>query len=125
MIYYTSLFLISIGTVFILIASFGILRMPDLLMRMHAATKAGSLGVGFVLLGVSIDFQKFNVTLESIIAIVFIAITAPIASHLIARAAYFQGIQLTKATFIDELKLHYNQETHQLESVSILEVNKK
>ena len=52
-------FLILLGTFFIFTASLGIFRMPDLLMRMHTATKAGSLGVGLILCGVAIHFSKF------------------------------------------------------------------
>ena len=90
--------------------------MPDLLMRMHAATKAGTLGVGLILAGVAIYFFKTSVTVEVVLTILFIAITAPIASHLIGRASYFNDIELVKTTFIDELKPHYNKKTHQLES---------
>lgn len=107
---YTSFLLI--GSLFIFIAAIGILRMPDLLMRMHAATKAGTLGAGLILTGVTFHFQKWNVTIEAILTIIFIFITAPIASHLLARAAYFRGIKLTKSTIIDELKEHYDQQSH-------------
>ena len=108
--------MILAGTFFIFTAAVGILRMPDVLMRMHAATKAGSLGVGLILLGVAVHFKLLNVTIEVLFTIFFIVITAPIASHLIARASYFDGIQLSKSTFIDELKPYYNEETHQLQS---------
>lgn len=100
---------ILIGTIFILIAAIGIFRMPDLLMRMHAATKAGTLGAGLTLIGVMFHFQKWTVTIEGILTILFIYITAPIASHLLARAAYFRGIKLAKMTIIDELKDHYDR----------------
>lgn len=104
-----SMICILIGTIFILIAAIGILRMPDLLMRMHAATKAGTLGAGLILVGVIFHFQKWNVTVEAIFTILFIFITAPIASHLLARAAYFRGIKLAKMTITDELKGHYDR----------------
>lgn len=97
------------GSVFILIAAIGILRMPDLLMRMHAATKAGTLGAGLVLLSVVLHFHNWKVTAEAFLTILFIYITAPIASHLLARAAYFYGIHLSKITVIDELKKHYEE----------------
>lgn len=97
------------GTIFTLIAAIGILRMPDLLMRMHAATKAGTLGSGLTLIGVIIHFQKWNVTVEGILTILFILITAPIASHLLARAGYIRGIKLAKMTITDELKDYYDR----------------
>ncbi|KTD13231.1 monovalent cation/H(+) antiporter subunit G [Legionella jamestowniensis] len=92
------------GSIFILIAAIGLLRMPDLLMRMHAATKAGTLGAGLVLISVIFHFQRWSVTIESILTIFFIFITAPIASHLLARASYLRGLKLAKSTIIDELK---------------------
>ncbi|AAO91079.1 monovalent cation/H(+) antiporter subunit G [Coxiella burnetii] len=111
-----TIFFVFVGTLFIFIASVGILRMPDLLTRMHAATKAGSLGVGLVLGGVAIYFGTWTVTIEAVVIVWFIVMTAPIASHLIARASYFDNIKLTKATFIDELQPHYDQRTYRLKS---------
>jgi len=98
-----------IGSLFILVAAIGIVRMPDLLMRMHAATKAGTLGAGLILIGVIFHFQKWNVTIEALLTILFIFITAPIASHLLARAAYFRGIKLANITITDELKGHFDR----------------
>lgn len=92
------------GSMFILIAAIGLLRMPDLIMRMHAATKAGTLGAGLILISVIFHFQRWSVTMESLLTIFFIFITAPIASHLLARASYFRGLKLAKSTIIDELK---------------------
>ncbi|PNT86535.1 monovalent cation/H(+) antiporter subunit G [Coxiella burnetii] len=111
-----TIFFVFVGTLFIFIASVGILRMPDLLTRMHAATKAGSLGVGLVLGGVAIYFGTWTVTIEAVVIVWFIVMTAPIASHLIARASYFDNIKLTKTTFIDELQPHYDQRTYRLKS---------
>ncbi|MDP1573994.1 MAG: monovalent cation/H(+) antiporter subunit G [Coxiellaceae bacterium] len=98
------------GSLLILIASIGVLRMPDLLMRMHAATKAGTLGVTLILLGVAFYFQRWQVSTEALLTIIFIFITAPIASHLLARAAYFGGIKLANITIIDELKKTQDRE---------------
>lgn len=100
-----------IGSLFIFIAAIGILRMPDLLMRMHAATKAGTLGAGLILIGVMFHFQQWNVTIEATLTILFIFMTAPIASHLLARAAYFRGIKLAKSTITDELKELYEHKS--------------
>jgi multicomponent Na+:H+ antiporter subunit G len=96
-----------LGASFILIAAIGLLRMPDLLMRMHAATKAGTLGAGLILVGVCIHFQQWQVTTEATLTILFIFITAPV----LARAAYFRGLRLAKITSIDELKEHYSQKS--------------
>lgn len=106
--------LILAGSVFILIAAIGMLRMPDLLIRMHSATKAGTLGVGLILIGTTLHFQKTSLSLEAIAAILFIYITAPIASHLIARAAYLSGIKLSSNTVIDELQGQYDLKKRRL-----------
>ena len=92
------------GAIFIFIAAVGMWRMPDLLMRMHAATKAGTLGVGLILIGVMFKSHEIDVMIEAALTIVFIFITVPIASHLLARAAYLRGLKLTKSTCVDELK---------------------
>jgi len=96
-----------IGSFFILIAAIGLLRMPDIFMKMHAATKAGTLGCGLVLISASFYFHTAQVTSEALLTLTFIYITAPIASHLIGRAAYAQNIPLSKNTKIDELKPYY------------------
>ncbi|MBX3708551.1 MAG: monovalent cation/H(+) antiporter subunit G [Gammaproteobacteria bacterium] len=105
-----SMICVLVGSLFILISAIGVLRMPDLLMRMHAATKAGTLGAGLILIGITFYFRKWNVTMESLLTIFFIYMTAPIASHLLARAAYFRGIKLAKITVVDELKGLYQKQ---------------
>lgn len=99
---------ILIGSLFILVAGIGIVRMPDLLMRMHAATKAGTMGAGLILIGIIFYFRQWSVAIECLLTILFIFITAPVASHLLARAAYFRGIKLSSITVIDELKSHFD-----------------
>lgn len=107
--------LLVTGSVFTLIAAIGMMRFPDLLLRMHAATKAGTMGVGLILIGVIIHFMAWEVTIKSIITITFTFITVPIGAHMIARAAYFINIPLWDGTIIDELRDHYNKKTHELE----------
>jgi len=101
------------GAIFTLIAAIGVLRMPDLLIRIHSATKAGTLGVALILMGVAFHFHRTPLTLEALATVLFIFITAPIASYLIARAAYFNQIQLTPSTIIDELRQNYDSLPHQ------------
>jgi multicomponent Na+:H+ antiporter subunit G len=80
------------------------LRLPDTLTRMHAATKAGTLGVGLILIAEAVFYQDLGITLRAVAAIVFLLLTAPVAAHLIGRAAYYSGIKLWEKTWIDELK---------------------
>ncbi len=105
--------LILLGSAFSLIAALGILRMPDLFMRMHAATKAGTLGVGFIVLAVAIFFADLRVFVEALLIIVFLLLTAPIGTHVLARAAYIKGLVLWE-TDLDELKDHYETESSSL-----------
>jgi multicomponent Na+:H+ antiporter subunit G len=74
------------GAFFVAVAALGVLRMPDLYTRMHAATKAGTLGAGLLLVGAALMLQDPWVTLRALLTVAFIALTVPVASHLIARA---------------------------------------
>jgi multicomponent Na+:H+ antiporter subunit G len=97
--------LIVVGVLFSLVAALGILRMPDLLMRMHAGTKAGTLGAGLLLLASAIGLGDSGAAVRAGAAIVFLLLTAPVAAHLIGRAAYRSGqIRLWERTRIDELR---------------------
>ena len=95
--------LLIIGSIFCLVAAVGMLRLPDTLIRMHAATKAGTLGAGFILAAEAVVAAELGTTLKAIAAIVFLLLTAPVAAHLIGRAAYLQGIRLFDKTWTDEL----------------------
>ena len=95
--------LMVIGSLFCLVSAVGMLRLPDTLMRMHAATKAGTLGTGLIVVAVAIFTNELGTTLKAIAVIVFLLLTAPVAAHLIGRAAYHRGIHLFEKTWIDEL----------------------
>lgn len=109
----SSIFII-IGSVMILISSIGLIRMPDLYLRMSATTKAATLGVGFILIGTAIHFWEVGIVSRLVIIIVFLLLTAPIAAHMIGRAAYIDGVPLWEKTSVDELKSKYDQNTHEL-----------
>ena len=85
-----------------LVASVGLLRLPDVYCRMHAATKATTFGMGGILLGASIIFQSVTVTTQAFLAVFFLFLTAPVAAHLISRAAYRRGPDLCPETTHDE-----------------------
>ena len=82
-----------VGSGFCLVASIGVARLPDPLTRMHAATKAGTLGVGLVLLGASIAFAEAETTLKAIAIFGFILITAPVAAHVIGTIVWRHGAE--------------------------------
>ena len=92
------------GSFFALVASIGLLRMPDLFMRLSATTKAATLGITLVLVAVALYFNLAGVTGRVIAIIVFVVLTAPVAAHMIARAAYFNGVPLWKGSIYDDLR---------------------
>lgn len=99
----TSIFLVT-GALFTLVAAVGVYRLPDLLMKMHASTKAGTLGAGLILVALMITFDDVGVTTRAFATIVFLVLTAPIAAHLIGRAGYVAGVDMWKGTIVDEMK---------------------
>ena len=109
--------LIVAGAVLMFVAGLGITRMPDLFLRMSATTKVATLGVGTVLLAVTIYFNDLVTTFHALATLLFIFASAPVAAHMIGRAAYFNGVPLWKGSLTDELRGHYDLRTHQLESV--------
>lgn len=112
-----SAILLLIGGVFMFVAGIGILRMPDLYTRMSATTKVATLGVGSTLLAAAIYFGELGITSRALATIAFVLLTAPVAAHMIGRAAYFGGVPLWSGTVIDELSGHYDLQTHALESI--------
>lgn len=81
------LILATIGTLFMLISAIGVIRLPDVYARMHAAGKAATLGVSCLLLAAGF-FYGANLLVRMIILVVLFFITAPIATTAMARAAY-------------------------------------
>lgn len=96
--------LLCLGALFTLLAAVGILRLPDLFTRMHAITKAGTLGVGLSLLAVALFYLDLGVSTRALAAIAFVLLTAPVSSHLIGRAAYLADYALWEGTRVDMLQ---------------------
>lgn len=108
--------LLLLGAFLMLLAAVGLVRLPDIFLRMSAATKASTLGAALLLLGAALHFEDLGTTSRAIATIVFLFITAPVAAHRIARAAYFDGSPLWEGTVLDELRGHYDRKTHELAS---------
>jgi multicomponent Na+:H+ antiporter subunit G len=106
----------GLGIAFMVVAGIGLLRMPDLLTRMHASSKAGTLGAALVLLAVAVHFADAAITVRTLVVCVFLLLTAPIASHVIARAAYRAGIPMAPETVVDELAEAMKQRSEDDES---------
>lgn len=82
-------FLILAGALFTFIGALGLARLPDFFTRLHAPTKATTLGVGSLLCASAIFFsnQGQGVSLHEIIITLFLFITAPVSAHMLAKAA--------------------------------------
>ncbi|MBI1296912.1 hypothetical protein GC175_18325 [bacterium] len=79
----------AIGTLFIIVSAIGVLRLPDVLSRMHALGKAATLGIAGLLFSAGVFFfEDGTVFLRMIVLIVLYFITAPVASTIMGRAAY-------------------------------------
>lgn len=81
--------LVLIGAVFTLIGSLGLLRMPDFFTRLHGPSKATTIGIGSLLLASALfmSYSGGGLSLHEFMISLFIAITAPVGSHLLAKAA--------------------------------------
>ena len=99
-----SILLIIVGTVVMLISAIGIIRFPDFYLRMSAITKAATLGLFLLLIGLAIFFNRPGISIKSFIIILLILLSNPVGAHAIARAAYMNGTKLWKGNVVNELK---------------------
>ena len=100
------------GSLFVLLASIGLLRMPDLYTRMHPSSKAATLGTVLILIGIAVHFEDGAIAVRAVLISLFLFLTAPVASHMIARAGFLSRVPLAEETSIDELSGRYDLETH-------------
>jgi multicomponent Na+:H+ antiporter subunit G len=103
-----------IGAFFMFVAAVGVVRMPDLFLRMSATSKSATLGAACVLLAAAVHFNDFGITTRAVATIAFLFLTAPVAAHRIGRAAYFLGVPLWPGTVRDDLRGKYDEKTHLL-----------
>jgi multicomponent Na+:H+ antiporter subunit G len=108
--------LATLGAAFTLLSAVGLVRMPDLYLRISASTKAVTLGIGFLLTCTAVYFEDIGVTSRAIAIIFFVVLTAPVGAHLIGRSSYISGVNLWKKTKYDDLKGMYDGETHKCRS---------
>ncbi|MEM6438778.1 MAG: monovalent cation/H(+) antiporter subunit G [Pseudomonadota bacterium] len=94
--------LVLAGAAFCLVAAIGVLRFEDVFMRLHASTKAGTLGAGLVMLGAALTLDGPGASARAAGVMAFLLLTAPVSAHVIARAAYLAGAALSRATWIDQ-----------------------
>jgi multicomponent Na+:H+ antiporter subunit G len=98
----TSILLLASVT-FVLLACLGLYRFDDVFSRIHAATKSITLGVIFVAAGTALQLRDPGDTVKLAIAAVLQLISAPVTAHMIGRAAYWSGTELSPETIIDQL----------------------
>lgn len=84
-------------------AGLGLQRFPDVFARMHAATKPATLGLVLVLAGAVLRVEDQGDVAKLLLVIVLQFVTAPIGAHMVGRAAYRAGTELSPATSCDEL----------------------
>lgn len=100
--YIAGIILLS-GATFSLLAAVGVLRLPDLFTRLHAASKAGVVGGGLILLAVGVVSMDSAIWVRALIGILFLVLTTPIAAHLLARASYLAGDKFYENTIQNDL----------------------
>ncbi|WP_344562627.1 monovalent cation/H(+) antiporter subunit G [Streptomyces axinellae] len=92
------------GAVLCLLAGIGLWRLPDVLTRMHAATKPQSLGLLLVLIGAGLWLRNI-IDLSTLLLVgVFQLLTSPVAAHMVGRAAYRTGRMDRDHIVLDELE---------------------
>lgn len=99
-------FFISVGVLFIVVTAIGLIRLPDLYTRTHAASKSATLGVMSILLGVFFHFWLIedHMNARILLGILFIFITGPVGGHIMSRSSYIAGVKPWKGTVHDDLK---------------------
>lgn len=95
--------LVIIGGFFALVASMGLIRLPDLYSRTHAASKAGTVGSGLMMIALAVTASDTGTAIRALAGVLFFILTAPIAAHLLARAAYKVGYKLWDGSVADEM----------------------
>jgi multicomponent Na+:H+ antiporter subunit G len=104
----SSVFILT-GVAFMLIASIGLLRFPDFYCRMSAITKGATLGLGLIVSGMGIYFNRPDMTLKILLIISFTFVTAPVAAHVMARTAVRNRVPFWRRTNLEEFKEYLHQ----------------
>jgi multicomponent Na+:H+ antiporter subunit G len=96
---------ILVGTVFSFLSAVGLIRLPDLYSRAHAASKSSTMGVLFILVGTFLFFiMEGTFSIRLFLGIFFVFLTAPVAAHVIVRSAYRSKVPLAEQSVRDDLK---------------------
>jgi multicomponent Na+:H+ antiporter subunit G len=90
---FASWVLILLGSFFTIVGAFGLVRMPEIFTRMHAASVTDTLGVGFLILGMSLQAGFSLVTLKFVFLLALFFFTGPVVTHALAQACLHEGIK--------------------------------
>jgi len=98
--------LILMGALLSAVSAYGLIRLPDVYLRSHAAAKSATLGVLCVLIGAFLYFAFFldHISAKLLLGIVFVFMTSPLSAHLTGRAAYRSGVPLWDRRIQDDLR---------------------
>ncbi|MBX2999902.1 MAG: monovalent cation/H(+) antiporter subunit G [Caldilineaceae bacterium] len=101
---WVSLALIFLGAFLVFVSGVGMVRMPDLFLRMAALTQSATLGAGAIFLAVAFFFADWGVSGRAIVVVIFLFLTTPVSAHAMGRAGYRSGVPLWRGTVQDDLK---------------------
>ena len=96
------LIFIGIGLTFDVLGCLGLVRLPDVYCRLQAATKCVTLGTCSILFGTFLVVGFTAAGIKSLLCIIFVILTAPVAAHAIARGAHRAGVELWKGSVVDK-----------------------
>ncbi|WP_112180589.1 MULTISPECIES: monovalent cation/H(+) antiporter subunit G [Paraliobacillus] len=99
-------FFVLLGALFMLLGAIAIVRLPDAYTRINAATKAATLGVIGIMIGVFLFFvfAENSISGKILLTIIFVFLTAPISGFMMARSAYHTKVPIWKHNTRDDLK---------------------
>jgi len=101
--------LVLSGAAFALVAAVGLNRLPDIYSRMHAASKAGTVGSGLLLLAVGLHSGDIAVLARALAGFFFFVLTAPVSAHLLAIASLRAGYSLANRSVCNEMAAVNNE----------------
>ena len=92
------------GVALAVVAALGLVRFPDVFSRMHAATKPSTLGLLLITIGAAVRMEEGSDAVKLLLVAAFQFVTAPVAAHMIGRAAYRSGAGEQEQLVVDELR---------------------
>ncbi len=97
--------MVLLGSALALLGAIGLHRFPDVFARMHAATKPAILGLALILGAVAFYADDLGDVAKLLLVVALQFVTAPVGAHMIGRAAYRAGTELSDDTILDELRM--------------------